>query len=135
MHFALEITGAVLVLQQQSTEGYQRRRQSLPMMAWAMIDSLVNSQASETEGDKTIAWCGGFIIRSADLGQWRWQRGLVHTNNRSIEALSEGEALLLLAVDLRKGTLGWDDEESGYGSLRVKDKNDSKVDVDDECRD
>lgn len=122
---ALELTAAVLVLQQGQAEGYQRRRQSLPIMAWAMVDCIINTQDSEV--DATTPWCGGLITRIASSGEWNWQRGNMYTKNRSIDSLSEGEALLLLAVDMRKGTLDWAEQDNQYDTLRGKGKLDAKV--------
>lgn len=127
MECALELTAAVLVLQQESVEGYQRRRQSLPIMAWAMVDAIMNLHG--TEANATTPWCGGLITRYADSGEWKWQYGSVYTDKRIIGSLSEGEALLLLAVDLRKTTLDWNQQpdQQDNDSLQGKGKYDLKI--------
>lgn len=124
MHCALELTASVLVLQQEAAEGYQRRRQSLPIMAWAMVDALVRT--CEADVDAVTPWSGGLITRNAETGEWKWKCGPVYTNNRRIESLSEGESLLLLAVDLRKGLLQYDEQQNENTTLQTKDKSDMK---------
>lgn len=108
---ALELTGAILTLQPDTRdEAYNRRRQSMPIMAWTIVHRLANSRM-EAGMSPTAPWCGGLIVRTfphvISSGRWEWQPdtdAVAGPFSKFVESAADGERLLLMAVDVRRNT-------------------------------
>lgn len=106
---ALEITAGILVLQPPTDDdSYQRRRQSLPIMAWTIIHRLANARM-EAGQQPSAPWCGGLVVRTFPSviasGKWEWQDNSSSSTgaiSKMVDSASDGERLLLLAVDIRR---------------------------------
>ena len=108
MFCALEVTAGILILQQDTTdENYQRRRQSLPIMAWTIIHRLANARM-EAGSDPSAPWCNGLVVRTfpsvISSGRWEWQDrdSLFDPISKIVESAADGERLLLMVVDVRR---------------------------------